>query len=61
MIDEPRFGALKGVDGTWTIFDRRIGRVVERSGLVMTGLNERAVLGLIQSLEHIEDAPKRTH
>jgi len=61
MIDIPRFGARKDQDETWTIFDRRTGKVAERSGLIMAGLNSNVVLGLIQILEQIEDAPKGIH
>ncbi|PCK86329.1 hypothetical protein CPT32_12980 [Rhizobium sophoriradicis] len=59
MIDQPRFGARK--EFAWTIFDRRTGKTAERSGLIMAGLNTNAVLGLIQILEQIEDAPKSVH
>ncbi|WP_029871056.1 hypothetical protein [Rhizobium leguminosarum] len=61
MTDQPRFGARKEQDNTWTVFDRRTGEITERSGLIMTTLNENVVLGLIQILEQIEDAPKRIH
>lgn len=61
MIEQPRFGARKEPDETWTIFDRRTGQIAERSGLVLARLNENVVLGLIQILEQIEDAPKRIH
>ncbi|MBY5614135.1 hypothetical protein HFO47_05630 [Rhizobium leguminosarum] len=61
MIDIPRYGARKDQDETWTIFDRRTGKVAERSGLIMARLNSNVVLGLIQILEQIEDAPKRVH
>ncbi|NEJ22976.1 hypothetical protein GR247_22755 [Rhizobium leguminosarum] len=61
MIDIPRYGARKDQDETWTIFDRRTGKVPERSGLIMARLNNNVVLGLIQILEHMEDAPKRIH
>ncbi|MBX4992296.1 hypothetical protein ABID08_000727 [Rhizobium binae] len=61
MIEIPRFGARKETDQTWTIFDWRTGEVTERSGLILAGLNANAVLGLIQILEQIEDAPKRCH
>lgn len=61
MIDIPRFGARKDQDETWTIFDRRTGKAAERSGLIMARLNSNVVLGLIQILEQIEDAPKRVH
>ncbi|MGR9420688.1 hypothetical protein [Rhizobium leguminosarum] len=61
MIEIPRYVARKDQDETWTIFDRRSGKVAERSGLIMTRLNENVVLGLIQILEQIEDAPKRIH
>ncbi|MBY5634487.1 hypothetical protein HFO39_06740 [Rhizobium leguminosarum] len=61
MIDIPRFGARKAPDETWSIFDRRTGLVAERSGLIMARLNQNVVLGLIQILEQIEDAPKRLH
>ncbi|MBY5788279.1 hypothetical protein HFN62_31780 [Rhizobium leguminosarum] len=60
-VHEPRFGARKAPDQTWTIFDRRTGKVAERSGLILARLNENVVLGLIQILEQIEDAPKRVH
>lgn len=59
MIEEPRYGARKEPDQTWTIFDRRTGETAERSGLIMARLNKNVVLGLIQILEQIEDAPKR--
>ncbi|MFL5017495.1 MULTISPECIES: hypothetical protein [Rhizobium] len=59
MIDIPRYGARKDQDETGTIFDRRTGKVAERSGPIMARLNSNVVLGLIQILEHIEDAPKR--
>lgn len=61
MITAPRFGARKDPDNTWTIFDRRTGKIAERSGLIMTRLSKNTVLGLIQILEQIEDAPKRIH
>ncbi|MBB4231525.1 hypothetical protein GGD56_005403 [Rhizobium mongolense] len=61
MTAEPRFEALKQTDKTWTIIDRRTGQPAERSGLILVGLEKRAVLGLIQILEQIEDAPKRIH
>ncbi|MBY3386433.1 MULTISPECIES: hypothetical protein [Rhizobium] len=61
MIEIPRYGARKDQDETWTIFDRRTGKVAERSGLIMARLNSNVVLGLIQILEQIEDAPKRVH
>jgi hypothetical protein len=61
MTAEPRFEARKQADQTWTIIDRRTGQTAERSGLILAGLAERAVLGLIQILEQIEDAPKRIH
>ncbi|MGO8282180.1 hypothetical protein ACC795_12265 [Rhizobium ruizarguesonis] len=61
MIDIPRYGARKDLDETWTIFDRRTGKVAERSGLILERLNSNVVLGLIQILEQIEDAPKRVH
>ena len=61
MITEPRFGARKEPDNTWTIFDRRTGKIAERSGLIMARLSKNTVLGLIQILEQIEDAPKRIH
>ncbi|MBY5563605.1 hypothetical protein [Rhizobium leguminosarum] len=61
MIDIPRFGARKDHDETWTIFDWRTGLVAERSGLILERLNSNVVLGLIQILEQIEDAPKRLH
>jgi len=61
MTEEPRFGARKEPDQTWTIFDRRTGEIAERSGLILARLNRNVVLGLIQILEQIEDAPKRTH
>ncbi|MGO6787617.1 hypothetical protein ACCS70_29550 [Rhizobium ruizarguesonis] len=61
MIEIPRYGARKDQDETWTIFDRRTGKVAERSGLIMARLNRHVVLGLIQILEQIEDAPKRVH
>ncbi len=61
MTDEPRFGASKESDETWTIFDRRTGKIAERSGLILTRLNRNVVLGLIHILEQIEDAPKRIH
>ncbi|PDS76045.1 hypothetical protein CO667_23835 [Rhizobium sp. L43] len=43
------------------MFDRRTGEIAERSGLIMARLNKNVVLGLIQILEQIEDAPKRIH
>ncbi|MBY5569348.1 hypothetical protein HFO55_19165 [Rhizobium leguminosarum] len=61
MIEIPRYGARKDQDETWTIFDRRTGKVAERSGLIMARLNSNVILGLIQILEQIEDAPKRVH
>ena len=61
MIEEPRFGARKDDDGSWSILDRRTGGTAQRSGLILAGLNEKAVLGLIRVLEEIEDAPKRVH
>ncbi|MGZ2403909.1 hypothetical protein ACVIKO_001169 [Rhizobium ruizarguesonis] len=61
MTEIPRYGARKDQDETWTIFDRRTGKVAERSGLIMARLNRNVVLGLIQILEQIEDAPKRLH
>ncbi|MGR9195366.1 hypothetical protein [Rhizobium leguminosarum] len=61
MLTEPRFGARKEPDDTWTIFDRRTGKIAERSGLIMARLGKNTVLGLIQILEQIEDAPKRIH
>lgn len=61
MITAPRFGARKDPDNTWTIFDRRTGKIAERSGLIMTRLSKNTVLGLIQILEQIEDAPKSIH
>ncbi|MBB4228592.1 hypothetical protein AB3480_19625 [Rhizobium mongolense] len=61
MPAEPRFEARKQADQTWTIFDRRTGQTAERSGLILAGLNKRAVLGLIHILEQIEDAPKLVH
>ncbi|MGO7022909.1 hypothetical protein ELH41_16025 [Rhizobium ruizarguesonis] len=61
MIEEPRFGARKEQDDTWTIFDRRTGEIAERSGLILARLTTNVVLGLIQILEQIEDAPKRVH
>ncbi|MBY5698497.1 hypothetical protein [Rhizobium leguminosarum] len=61
MIDIPRYGARKDQDETWTIFDRRTGKTAERSGLIMARLNSNVVLGLIQILEQIEDAPKSLH
>ncbi|MBY2913961.1 hypothetical protein HF206_07480 [Rhizobium leguminosarum] len=61
MIQEPRFGARKEHDDTWTIFDRRTGEIAERSGLIMARLNTNVVLGLVQILEQIEDASKRIH
>ncbi|TBD65697.1 hypothetical protein ELH22_21390 [Rhizobium ruizarguesonis] len=61
MVMEPRFGARKEPDNTWTIFDRRTGEIAERSGLIMARLRKNTVLGLIQILEQIEDAPKRIH
>ncbi|MGR9238882.1 hypothetical protein ACU8OH_08710 [Rhizobium leguminosarum] len=61
MIDIPRFGARKAQDDTWMIFDRRTGKIAERSGLILEHLNSNVVLGLIQILEQIEDAPKRMH
>ncbi|MBY2950526.1 hypothetical protein [Rhizobium leguminosarum] len=61
MIEEPRFGAHKEPDDTWTIFDRRTGKIAERSGLIMVRLNKNVVLGLVQILEQIEDAPKCFH
>lgn len=61
MITEPRFGARKEPDNTWTIFNRRTGKIAERSGLIMARLGKNTVLGLIQILEQIEDAPKRIH
>lgn len=59
MMEEPRYGARKERDDTWTIFDRRTGEIAERSGLIMARLNKNVVLGLVQILEQIEDAPKR--
>ncbi|MGO7686634.1 hypothetical protein ACC696_18510 [Rhizobium ruizarguesonis] len=61
MTDEPRFGACKESDETWTIFDRRTGEIAEQSGLILTRLKRNVVLGLIHILEQIEDAPKRIH
>ncbi|PDS45217.1 hypothetical protein CO662_24965 [Rhizobium anhuiense] len=61
MTYEPRFGARKERDNTWTIVDRRTGEIAERSGLILARLNQNVVLGLIQILEQIEDAPKRVH
>ena len=61
MVDEPRFGARKDQDDTWTIFDQRTEEIAERSGLIMAGLNRNVVLGLVQILEQIEDASKRIH
>ncbi|TCB17804.1 hypothetical protein E0J18_12040 [Rhizobium leguminosarum bv. viciae] len=61
MIEEPRFGARKEPDESWTIIDRRTGKIAERSGLIMVRLNKNVVLGLVQILEQIEDAPKRFH
>ncbi|TAU15510.1 hypothetical protein ELI47_37940 [Rhizobium ruizarguesonis] len=61
MVMEPRFGARKEPDSTWTIFDHRTGEIAERSGLIMARLSQNTVLGLIQILEQIEDAPKRIH
>lgn len=61
MIEEPRFGVHKEHDDTWTIFDRRTGEIAERSGLILTRLDRNVVLGLVQILEQIEDAPKRIH
>ncbi|MBY5321492.1 hypothetical protein HFN11_14545 [Rhizobium leguminosarum] len=58
---DTRYGARKDQDETWSIFDRRTGLVAERSGLIMARLNQNVVLGLIQILEQIEDAPKRLH
>ncbi|MBY5328498.1 hypothetical protein [Rhizobium leguminosarum] len=51
MIGKPRFGARKELDETWTIFDRRTGKIAERSGLIMVRLNK--FLGLVQILEQI--------
>ncbi|MGR9159708.1 hypothetical protein [Rhizobium leguminosarum] len=61
MVEEPRYGVRKERDDTWTIFDRRTGEIAERSGLIMARLNKNVVLGLVQILEQIEDAPKRIH
>ncbi|WP_017960024.1 hypothetical protein [Rhizobium leguminosarum] len=61
MTEEPRFGARKEQDDTWTIFDRRTGEIAERSGLIMARLSKNVVLGLVQILEQIEDASKRIH
>lgn len=61
MSEIPRYGARKDQDQTWTIFDRRTGEIAERSGLIMARLNSNVVLGLIQIIEQIEDAPKRIH
>ncbi|MGO7185267.1 hypothetical protein ACCT14_33190 [Rhizobium brockwellii] len=61
MTEIPRYGARKDQDETWTIFDRRTGKVAERSGLILARLHQNVVLGLIQILEQIEDAPKRIH
>ncbi|MBB2796897.1 UNVERIFIED_ORG: hypothetical protein GGD58_005816 [Rhizobium pisi] len=61
MTEELRFGALQELDDTWTIIDLRTGKIAERSGLIMARLNKGVVLGMIQILEQIEDAPKRIH
>ncbi|TBG68071.1 hypothetical protein [Rhizobium leguminosarum] len=61
MHEQPRFGARKEPDQTWTIFDRRTGETAEQSGIILARLNQNLVLGLIQILEQIEDAPKRVH
>ncbi|RWY68278.1 hypothetical protein [Rhizobium sp. WSM1325] len=61
MTEIPRFGARKEIDETWTIFDRRTGEIAVRSGLIMARLTGNVVLGLIQILEQIEDAPKLIH
>lgn len=61
MVMEPRFDTRKEPDNTWTIFDRRTGQIAERSGLIMARLSKNSVLGLIQILEQIEDAPKCIH
>ncbi|WP_261320883.1 hypothetical protein [Rhizobium leguminosarum] len=45
MIEIPRYAARKDQDETWTIFDRRTGKVAERSGLIMARLNPNVVLG----------------
>ena len=52
---------MEEADGSWTIVDRRTGEPVEKSGLVLSHLNPKAILGLVQILEMIEDAPRKVH
>ncbi|MGZ2429561.1 hypothetical protein [Rhizobium redzepovicii] len=61
MTEEVRFGALEEPDDTWAIIDLRTGKIAERSGLILARLRKGAVLGMIQIVEQIEDAPKSIH